>query len=57
MKPGVIVAAPFIAMAVAAKSLNPTVGQATKNILKSISGGKVLSFTDMHGNGLRKRVT
>ena len=33
--------APFIVMAVSAKTKNPKVGQATTNILKSISGGKI----------------
>ena len=50
------VAAPFIGMAVIAKSKNPEVGQATTNKLKSISGGKILSLTDMHGRGLRLKV-
>ena len=49
-------AAPFIGMAVSAKTKNPKVGQATTNILKSISGGKILSLTDMHGRGLRLEV-
>ena len=40
-------------MAVSPKTKNPKVGQATTNIIKSISGGKILSLTDMHGNGLR----
>ena len=53
LKPAVKVAAPFIGMAVSAKIENPKVGRATINILKSISGGKILSLTDMHGNGLR----
>ena len=42
LKPAVNVAAPFIGMAVTAKTKNSKVGQATTNILKSISGGKVL---------------
>ena len=50
------VAAPFIEMAVGAKGKNPKIGQATTNILKSISGGKILSLTDMHGRGLRLKV-
>ena len=50
LKPAVNVAAPFIGMAVGAKTKNPKVAQATTNILKSISGGKILSLTDMHGN-------
>ena len=40
-------------MAVSAKSKKPKVGQATINILKSLSGGKILNLTDLHGNGLR----
>ena len=57
LKAAVNVAAPFIGMAVSAKTKNPKVGQATTNILKSISGGKILSLKDMHsGAGLRLRV-
>ena len=44
LKPAVSVAAPFFGMAVSAKTKNPKVGQATTNILKSISGGKLLSL-------------
>ena len=40
-------------MAVTAKTKSPKVRQATTNILKSISGGKMLSMTDMHGRELR----
>ena len=56
LKPAVNVAAPFIGMAVGGKTKNPKVASATTNILKSISGGKILSLTDMHGNGLRLKV-
>ena len=56
LKPAINATAPFIGMAVSAKTKNPKVGQATTKILKSISGGKILSLTDMHGNGLRLRV-
>ena len=56
LKPAVNVAAPFIGMAVGAKTKNPNIAQATTKILKSISGGKILSLTDMHGNGLRLKV-
>ena len=56
LKPAVNVAAPFIGMAVSAKTKNPKVGQATNNILKRVSGGKILSLTDMHGRGLRLKV-
>ena len=40
-------------MAVTAKTKNLKVEQATTNILKSISGGKILCLTDMHGYALR----
>ena len=57
LKPAINATAPFIGMAVSAKTKSPKVGQATTNILKSISGGKILSLTDMHsGAGLRLRV-
>ena len=57
LKPAVNVAAPFIGMAVSAKTKNPRVGQATTNILKNISGGKILTLTDQYsGNGLRLKV-
>ena len=56
LKPAINVAAPFIGMAVSAKTKNPKVGAATLNILKSISGGKILSLTDMHGRRLRLKV-
>ena len=52
-KPAVNVAAPFLGMAVIAETKNLKVGQATTNIIKSKSGGKVLSLTNMHWNGLR----
>ena len=56
LKPAINATAPFIGMAVSAKTKNPKAGLATTNILKSISGGKILSLTDMHGNGLRLKV-
>ena len=56
LKPAINATAPFIGMAVSAKTKNPKVGQATTNVLKSISGGKILSFTEMHGRGLRLKV-
>ena len=43
-------------MAVSAKTKNPKVGQATANILKSISGGKFLSHTDLYGDGRSLKV-
>ena len=56
MKPSVNVAAPFIRMAVSAKTNNPKVGQTTTNFLKSISGGKILNLADLHGKGLRLQI-
>ena len=57
LKPALNMASPYIGMAVSAKTKNPKIGQATTNILKSIKGGKYLSLTDMHGPGLRLKVT
>ena len=54
--PALNIASPYIGMAVSAKTKNPKVGQATANILKSISGGKFLSLLDLHGNGLRLKM-
>ena len=56
LKPAIIATAPFIGMVVSAKTENSKVGKATTNILKSISGGKILNLTDMHGHGLRLKV-
>ena len=53
LKPAVNLAAPFFGMAFGAKTKNPKIAQATTNILKLISGGRVLNLTDVHGNGLR----
>ena len=56
LKPALNLASPYIGMAVSAKTKNPKIGQTTANIIKSISVGKTLSLTDMHGNGLRLKV-
>ena len=56
LKPAFIATAPFIGMAVIEKTKNPKVGQATTSFLKTISGAKVSSLTDMHGNGLRLEI-
>ena len=56
MKPAVNTLAPVNGMAIGAKSKNLQVGQTATTILKSNSGGKVSSLTDLHGNGLRLRV-
>ena len=56
MKPGLKMATPLISAAVAAKTKNPQSAQVTNSILKSLTGGKILSLTDMHSRGLRLRV-
>ena len=53
LKPAINATAPFVGMGVSANSKTPKVGQATTNLLKNISGSKILSLTDMHGRGLR----
>ena len=58
IRPGLKMATPLISAAVAAKSKNPQSAQVTNSILKSLTGGKILSLTDIHsGAGLRLRVT
>ena len=49
-------ATPRISAAVAAKTKNPQSAQVSNSILKSLTGGKILSLTDMHGHGLRLKV-
>ena len=56
LKPAINASTPFFDIAVGAKIQNPKVAAATTNILKSFSGGKILSLTDMNGNGLRLKV-
>ena len=56
IKPGLKKAAPLISAAVAAKTKNPQSAQVTNSILKSITGGKILSLTDIQGNSLRLKV-
>ena len=56
IKPGLKMATPLISAAVASKTRNPQSAQITSNILKSLTGGKILSLTDMHGRGLRLKV-
>ena len=52
----VTVAAPFIDMAVVAETKNPEVAEAKTNALKSISESRVLTLTDLHGNGCRLKL-
>ena len=56
LKPALIIASPYTGMAVSAKTKNPRVGQGTAINLKSISGGKLLNLTYLHGIGLRLKV-
>ena len=56
LKPAINGTAPFIDTAVSAKSKNQKVGQATTNVLKSISGGTILSLTDVDKRGFRLKV-
>ena len=44
-------------MAVSARTKNLQIGKATSDNSKSISGGKILSLTDMHGHGLGLKVS
>ena len=56
-KPSFKMATPLISAAVAAKTKNPQSAQVANTILKSLTGGKILSLTDMHsGAGLRLQV-
>ena len=56
IRPGLKVATPLISAAVAAKTKNPQSAQITNNFLKSLTGGKILSLTDMRGRGLHLKV-
>ena len=57
LKSAINATASFIGMEVSAKKTkNPRVGQATTSNLNSISGGKFLSLTDIHGHGWRLKV-
>ena len=56
LKPALKIATPIISAGVAMKTKNPQSAQVTSNILKSLTGGKILSLTDIHGNGLRLKV-
>ena len=56
IKPDLKMATPLIPGAVAAKTKNPQSAQITNNLLKSLTGGKMLSPTDLHGRRLRLKV-
>ena len=51
LKPALKIATPFNSAGVAIKTKNPQSAQVTSNILKSLTGGKILSLTDIQGNG------
>ena len=56
LKPALKIASPIISQGVALKTKNPQSAQVTSIVLKSLTGGKILSLTDFHGNGLRIKV-
>ena len=56
IRPGLKMATSLISAAVAAKTKNHQSAQVANSILKSITGDKFSSLTDLHGNGLRLRV-
>ena len=57
IKAGLKMATPLISAAVAAKTKNPQSAHVANCIVYSLTGGKILSLTDMHsGAGLRLRV-
>ena len=56
LKPALKIATPIISAGVAMKTKNPQSAQVASNMLKSLTGGKILSLTDKHGNGLRLKV-
>ena len=55
-KPALKIATPIISAGVAAKTKIPQSARVTNSILKLLLGGKILSLTVLHGNGLRKQV-
>ena len=56
LKPAVNISDRFFGVAVGPQTKNPQVSQCTTKILKSVSGGKLMSPTDMHCNGLVLKV-
>ena len=56
-RPGLKLTSANISARAAAKTKNPQAGEVTSKMLKSLTGGKSLSLTDMHGQGLRIKVT
>ena len=56
LKPGLKLAKPLISAATASKTKNPQSAEVKNNKSKSLTGGKILSLTDMHRKGLRLKV-
>ena len=56
LKPALNMGSPYIGMAVSAKTKNSQVGQATAIFSKSLTSGKILSLTDLQGNGIWLKV-
>ena len=56
LKPALKIATPIFSAGVAMKTKNPQSAQVTGNILKSLTGGKISTLTDMHGRVLRLKV-
>ena len=57
LKPALNITSPYIGMTTEAKAKNLEIRKATSSILKSISGGKILSLSEMRsGAGLSLRV-
>ena len=49
------IASPIISAVVVAKTEKPQAFEVTSKVLKSLTGGKKLSLTDVHGSTLRLR--
>ena len=56
LKPALKIATPIISAGVAMMTKNHQSAQVTSTILKTLTGGKILRLTDMHGRGLRLKV-
>ena len=55
-KPGLKEGSPIVSAGVAAQTKNPQVAETTSNNSRSLTGGKVISLTDVYGLGLRLKV-
>ena len=56
IKPGLKIASPIISAGVAANTKNPEACETTSNLSRSLTGLKIVSLPDMHGQGLRVKV-